>query len=502
MRPIFRREVLPERSRYNYKITAFQGVNAQKDLTSASLNTANYCFNITIEDGKLLNGPGINTPEVVLEDGTARVIPSLTPYVVGIRKLHLYKRYSQSGARDDRIIALGTDRYVYQARVSQGDFERLAVPRADSSGVSFCNYYFNGRDVLLIVSAAGGMNVYDGESCESYPGTPALKSVCMHYERLFGSDAVNPCRLHFSKDLDPTNWEVSADGAGYIDFMDDGGAIVKVISFKDYIYIFRENSIVRLAAYANPRDYSVSKVFSTSEYIAENSIVTQNGTVFFMAGNFLYSFDGYTATRMLSGVTALVENTVAATACCFKDKLYIAARLKTDNDIAGGDETSAATVLPYNNGFISIDLMTGGVSVFRGASIRGFFPLVSDSISELMVYFGNHRMGYLGKITNSGNLFGIPLNKVWKSPVSNLGSLDKVKTLRRVYVSSRYGIDIETAVDGQRKTLRARGSDKPDMLPVSLVGESASLKISTQNDKMCVSSVTFEFDTIRRYNAD
>jgi len=146
--------------------------------------------------------------------------------------------------------------------------------------------------------------------------------------------------------------------------------------------------------------------------------------------------------------------------------------------------------------------MTGGVSVFRGASIRGFFPLVSDSISELMVYFGNHRMGYLGKITNSGNLFGIPLNKVWKSPVSNLGSLDKVKTLRRVYVSSRYGIDIETAVDGQRKTLRARGSDKPDMLPVSLVGESASLKISTQNDKMCVSSVTFEFDTIRRYNAD
>ena len=69
-------------------------------------------------------------------------------------------------------------------------------------------------------------------------------------------------------------------------------------------------------------------------------------------------------------------------------------------------------------------------------------------------------------------------------------------------MSSRYGIDIETAVDGQRKTLRARGSDKPDMLPVSLVGESASLKISTQNDKMCVSSVTFEFDTIRRYNAD
>ena len=160
----------------------------------------------------------------MLEDGTARVIPSLTPYVVGIRKLHLYKRYSQSGERDDRIIALGTDRYVYQARVSQGDFERLAVPRADSSGVSFCNYYFNGRDVLLIVSAAGGMNVYDGESCESYPGTPALKSVCMHYERLFGSTPLTLAACTSPRTLDPTNWEVSADGAGYIDFMDDGGA--------------------------------------------------------------------------------------------------------------------------------------------------------------------------------------------------------------------------------------------------------------------------------------
>ena len=30
MRKIFRREVLPERSRYNYKIHRFPGVNAQK----------------------------------------------------------------------------------------------------------------------------------------------------------------------------------------------------------------------------------------------------------------------------------------------------------------------------------------------------------------------------------------------------------------------------------------------------------------------------------------
>lgn len=503
MKPVFRREQLPTRSRYHYKINSFDGIEADKDTATVSLNTAQYGFNIGIKDGNLINGPGINTAEAVLGNGTMRTIPDLGAFVTGVKQPYLYRRYNAAtGVRDDRIVVLGTDRYLYQSNVNSGNFARLAdVPRLLDEEVSFCNYCFDGEDVLLILTEEGGMYVYDGSAATYYADAPKLRSVCMHYERLFGSDAQNPSRLHFSNDLDPTDWTIATDGAGYIDFMDEGGAIIKVISFKDAIYIFREHSIVRLSAYVNPEDYSVSKVFYTSCFISAESIVSENGIVFFMADNFLYSFDGYRASRIFSGVTALFADTSCISACCFKNKLYIAAMLKTENDSAGADE-DVTDGIQYNNGFVEIDLLGGGVSVFRGTSVRGFFPLVADSVSELLVYFGNFRMGCFGKITDSGNLFGSPLNKVWKSPVSNLGSLDKIKALRRIYISSKYGIHVETAVDGQKREIQAYGSDKPSMLPLSLVGDSAYLKLSTQNDKIFVSSVNFEFDTVRRYHAD
>lgn len=503
MRPFLRAEQLPPRSRYNYKINAFGSLDAENEHTSMSLGNGVYGFNISINNGILTNGNGINTAEVNLEDGSNRVFPDLGAYVTGIKKPYLYRRYDAvNSMRDDRIVIFGTDRYIYQTSVYSGQYQRLEdVPRVAAGEVCFCNYCLNGADVLLILSDKGGMHVYDGADVTYYSAAPKLRSVCMHYERLFGADAVNPSRLHFSNDLEPTDWTIAPDGAGYIDFMDEGGAIIKVISFKDYIYIFREHSIVRLAAYADPSDYTVSKVFSTGSFIKAESIVYEDGKVFFMADSFLYSFDGYNAVRVFSGITELIADTSNTEACCFKNKLFIAAMLKTKDDSAGADEDQTNGTR-YNNGFISIDLQTGGVSVFRGTSVKGFFPLIADRISELLVYFGNFRMGYFGKITDSGNLFGLPLTKVWESPESNLGSLDKIKALRRIYISSRYGLNIETAVDGQKRSSPIYGSDKSEKVALALVGDTAKLKLSTQNDKICVSSVTFEFDMIRRYNAN
>jgi len=503
MKPYFRSDYLPERSRFQYKINSFAGFDAAGGEDSVTMNTACYGYNVGVRNGVLVNGPGINEAIVTLADGTSRTVPGLDSFVTGIKIPFLYLRYDAAGAvRDDRIIVFSTDKYLYQASVYTGSFARIPdIGKINEGSVNFCNYCFAGADVLLILLGTGGMYVYNGTSVTYYADAPKLGAVCMHYERLFGADAENAYRLRYSNDLDPTDWEIATGGAGYIDFMDEGGTILRVISYKDYIYIFREHSIVRLSAYADPTDYTLSKVFSTGSIIDAESIVNSEGRVFFMADKYLYAFDGYNVSRVFAGLTELLANTTYVNACCFKNTLYIAAMLKTKDDFAGGDEDVGGGVR-YNNGFFSVDLLTGDVAVFRGTSVRGFFPLVAENVSELLVYFGNFRMARFGLLTDTGNLFGEALGKLWESPASLMGSLDKQKSLRRMWLSSRYSLEVVTSVDGCEKCALAYGLARPQMLPVSLVGDTVKIKIGTQNNKMYVTALNLEFDTIRRYHAN
>jgi hypothetical protein len=502
MRPYFCRDYLPERSRFQYKINSFAGIDASSEPAALSFNTACYGYNIAFCNGALINGPGINEAEVRLSDGTQRIVPGLDNFATGIKIPFLYRRYVASESRrDDRIVVLGTDKYLYQASVYSGSFARVPdIGKINDGFVSFCNYCLCGEDVLLILLRTGGMYVYNGASVQYYAGAPKLSAVCMHYERLFGADAENASRLWYSNDLDPTDWQIATNGAGYIDFMDEGGAILRVLSYKDAIYIFREHSIVRLTAYTDPSEYSLNKVYSTGSIIDAESIVCSEGRVFFMADRYLYAFDGYSASRVFANLTALLGDTTYVNVCCFKNKLYVAAMLKTQEDYAGGDEDTAGGVR-YNNGFFCVDLLTGDTSVFRGTSVRGFFPLVAQNISELLVYFGNFRMARFGMLTESGNLFGKTLHKLWENAGSVMGSLDKLKSLRRIWISSRYAAETIAKVDGCEKSMSAYGHLRPQMLPICLVGDTVKLKFRTQNDIMYISGLIMEFDTIRRYHA-
>ena len=69
---------------------------------------------------------------------------------------------------------------------------------------------------------------------------PKITSMCVHYERIFATVQDNQNALWFCKEFDPTKWEIDGTGAGFIEMVDERGYLTKVISFLDYVYIFRE----------------------------------------------------------------------------------------------------------------------------------------------------------------------------------------------------------------------------------------------------------------------
>ena len=109
------------------------------------------------------------------------------------------------------------------------------------------------------------MVVWDGVS-DPYEvlDAPKISSMALHYERLFATVDGEKNSVWFSDDLDPTNWSMSLDEAGFIELIDERGALLKVVSFLDYIYIFREYGISRLTAYGDQTSFSVSNLFVSS----------------------------------------------------------------------------------------------------------------------------------------------------------------------------------------------------------------------------------------------
>ena len=68
-------------------------------------------------------------------------------------------------------------------------------------------------DSVLITHPDGPFAVYQNFGLYKYEEGPKFKSVCVHYERLFGITGQDNI-LYFSANLDPLNWNVSSEEGG------------------------------------------------------------------------------------------------------------------------------------------------------------------------------------------------------------------------------------------------------------------------------------------------
>ena len=93
---------------------------------------------------------------------------------------------------------------------------------------------------MIVTSPTDEMLVYNGVD-EAYrvAQAPKISSMTVHYERLFATSTGESNQIWFSKELDPINWDINLESAGFIEMNDERGALLKVMSFLDYVYVFR-----------------------------------------------------------------------------------------------------------------------------------------------------------------------------------------------------------------------------------------------------------------------
>lgn len=487
--------ILKNKTVYKLSLSTFKnGINTEIDENSLPFKFAKISYNYKFNRGALETGIGFDdlylpkshdiNPEMrkmVLDEGEYEEI----------NKIWLFPFYNTFGNYRDHMLVLSKDNMVVYSRLiaidpgfaNVGYMENLfftSIPNA-------IYYNIDGEDIMLITSVTDGMYVFHPTQYrEIITDAPKIISICRHYERVFAIEEGKRNKLIFSANLDPTNWNVGLDDAGYIEIIDDRGGLEKVVSFNDYVYIFKEYGITRLSAYGDQTEFSLSNVFASSGKIYSDSVCVCGDRIMFLARDGIYSFNGYTATKLSLNIESLFEeNNDNCCSAYHNGKYYLGCRLNfNDNETIGCESYVNGYI---NNALVEYDLKTGEINLFRGMDLKWLLSIEYETINKLAVLFNNEHKKRIGEMNQSGKIFGSPLKKVWTSSYSNLGYPDKIKKIEKVSLISKKDCKIKIVTDNDKKLFDIKGKETTSVIYPNLKGEMFQFSIETDDSMAHIS---------------
>ncbi len=422
---------IPASPRYRKRVGAFSGADVKHDESVIGFSTAARIYNFDFSSGALRDGYGIGAHERV---------PIYT------KRYCVYRYYSEDAGRY-------IDQYVFQSK--SGLFWYYDELRAEIrliSGIAYppfeaMNYRINGRDVLLITCEGYPLITWDGKILQINESTPQISSMALHYERLFVTSKTEPTKLFFSADFDPLNWSTSGNRGGYIELLDDRGEMNKVVSFADYLYVFRDHGISRITAYADVKEFAVSNLFVAAGRIFPETIQKCGSVIVFLASDGLYAFDGYECRKVLTQLDGLIKEGVAS--AFYDGKYYLSCKA----DFGDGKKIECENTEYKANMLLVFDPLTGEYSVSRGMDIR-FMSACTFLGEDFLAACDEEKGG--GVIVRNGKRFDTPLEKRWESPLSDFGMPDKYKAVREVHVDTETDISVSVLGDGKERAVAVK----------------------------------------------
>lgn len=460
------------------------GMTSEIDDDILPCKYAKICYNYHTENGALKNGLGfkkLSLPTSTSYDKEREIIIDKN---TGIKALWHYKYYdTENDTPQDSLLF-----YTEGGRInwiSLVDIDPYAYPIASmiySNGIpNGINYRLNGLDTMIFSSKTDGMWKYTHNYyAQKIENGPSITSMCLHYERLFAIlDNNEKHRLTFSANLDPTNWDETLTDGGFIDMQDERGALNKVVSFNDYVYVFRDFGVARVSAYGDQTNFSVSQLFVSSAKIYGNSVCVCGDKILLLTRDGIHTFDGYATVKLNLNIENLFKNTNNDNCCSlyYNNKYYLACNLNFNDCKKVGCENYSGGYI--NNAIIEYDIKSGSISITRGVDICSMIMIDNGGFSKVAVCFNGEYKDILGEMTNDGNMFGVPLQKCWQSPKSAMGYLGKIKHIKEIFIKTKSPCEIVITSEKHTKTYKALGQEKTQRIKTNVYGEQIQIEFNS-----------------------
>lgn len=358
---------------------------------------------------------------------------------------------------------------------------------AFTSTPNLVNYRMNGEDIALFTSKTDRMNVW-GPTTSLYvvENSPLMSSMCLHYERVFATVDGETSALWFSDSMDPTNWNVSSEEAGYIQFHDELGKANKVISFNNYLYVFRDFGITKVTAFAEQSTFAVNNIYFSSNAIYPQTVSVCGDSVFFMTSDGLYVFDGASVKKLSLGFEGIFDgiDNSRAIADYHKNCYYLICNTNIDG---------APTKSGYNNSLIRVDVTSGEMSMLYGYDFVSLSAIRDGKLEKLIVIIrDSDDMNKILELTEDGKVLGNATKKIWQSAYTDLGYPDRKKHIRALYIQSETDCTVTLTSETSSAVVNVYGGDKPKRYPLNLSGVMVKIKIESELDSVNISHPCFE----------
>lgn len=458
------------------------GLNTRADESILPLKYARKAYNFSFGEGTLKQGLGIEKLTFPYEKGSD--VELLVNFPEGVEPLSIahYRYFNQeSGNRADRLMVYGSDKYMYYGRFTTEvtrDIEKLDYMQLNEKP-KFINYRLNGIDTIIFTSPSDPMTTWNPTRIpEQITTAPSINSMCLHYERLFATVNGEKSSVWFSDDLDPTNWTVSMEEGGFIEMLDERGNLNSVISFNDYLYVFRDFGIARVTAFAEQENFSVTQVYTSSTKIYPDSACICGDSIIFLASDGLYSFNGVSVSKLQLGFEDLfAKNNEGAKAQFYKNRYYLSCKMCLENF----NPLEKNTLLEY-------DPQTGDVSILYGYCIEELLTINTESLEKLVVIVKTSEGNVLGQVTHSGRVIYDNTTKVWESAFTSLGYNTKVKQIREISLLTNAAVQCTITTENGSKTVAFSPSDVPQRQKVFVKGKMVKVKFETSDAECNISS--------------
>lgn len=449
-------------------------MNVEIDEALMPYKTAKMSYNFNVKNGALTNGYGASALTLPKVDGLEeRVVRP--PDNTSILKLWHFRCYDQTQNKpNNELVMFCDDGYIYSTRIFQNaPFCSSILQEQINSGIdNAVNYRLNSNDVMLFSSQTDGLWKYQQNYYLSkVEEAPVVKSMCLHYERLFAIVAGERNRLAFSANLDITDWSQDLSSGGFIEMQDERGALNQVVSFNDYVYVFRDFGVSRVSAYGDQSDFSVSHLFKSSVKLYGNTVTVCGNKILLLAKDGIHVFDGYSTKKLNLGIDKLFENVDNDNACgiYYNNKFLLACRLNFNDDRQIGCESFAQGYT--NNALIELDLSTNEISISRGMDIACMCVIDEESFTKVALCFNGEHKSKLGMLSKDGQVFGVPLTKSWVSPKSNMGYPTKIKHITECLINTKNDCCIHVKTEKESKQFEVPGNNVSQRVKINMQGE-------------------------------
>ena len=466
--------------------------STQENAYNMKLHTPSLCYNVKSKNGMLLGGNGLShlslpksrtNPEEYLRGSSGEI---------SIIKTWRYKYYSNVNGRDEyMLVCFASDNKLYFNNMTfQDPSYHLVSNKTFNSVPSAITFKANGDEVIAFSSPDDDMLVwYTDNNPYTVDGTPHFSSICYHNNRLFAIDASDNSVVKYSALSNPLDW-TSTSGVyspGSITMNDFKGDLRRLISFDNYVYVFRDYGISRILSYAQDSVYACSNIYNTSSKIYADTAVVCGSKIYFLQEDGLYCFDGYSATRVdLPFSDLITKNSQSLANACYHDGCYLLACKMSFPETLSGEASL------QNNALVEYNVSNKTANITRGVDITCMTSVKDLLINKVITCVRNS--DYVWQVTGDGKINASQsLPKLWKSSKINLGNFDKDKILKKVYLTCPCSATFSVSTDKMTKSISLTNKSGFQRLLLNVTGREFVFSISSSDPTFNIGNIELFF---------